>query len=93
VVEDDIVMFQRFSTEPFLIGLDWGGFRDAQAPARRFAVDGYLGAEDGRLIVEVEQDHAAAGFVNWRAGLYGGVSAVGRPSALLPAALPVTLGG
>jgi hypothetical protein len=28
--------FRRFATEPGLIGLDWAGFRDAQAPARRF---------------------------------------------------------
>ena len=35
-------MFRRFRTEPGLIGLDWAGFRDAGAPARRFAVDGYL---------------------------------------------------
>jgi [ribosomal protein S5]-alanine N-acetyltransferase len=73
VVEDDLAMFRRFATEPFLIGLDWGGFRDAQAQARRFATDGYLGQEDGRLMVEVEQEHVAAGFVSYRSGLYGGV--------------------
>jgi RimJ/RimL family protein N-acetyltransferase len=73
VVEDDLAMFRRFATEPGLIGLDWSGFRDAQAPARRFAVDGYLGPEDGRLIVEVE-DEQAAGFVTWHSGLYGGVA-------------------
>jgi len=74
LVESDLAMFRRFATEPGLIGLDWSGFRDAQAPARRFAVDGYLGADDGRLMVEVEQEPTAAGFVNWRAGLYGGVA-------------------
>ncbi|WP_230859773.1 hypothetical protein [Actinoplanes aureus] len=30
VTEDDLPMFQRFATEPHLIGLDWTGFRDAQ---------------------------------------------------------------
>ncbi|MFC6019473.1 GNAT family N-acetyltransferase [Plantactinospora solaniradicis] len=64
VVESDLVMFQRFLTEPGLIGLDWAGFRDAQEPARRFATDGYLGAEQSRLIVEVggesEAETAAA---------------------------------
>lgn len=66
VVEDDLAMFRRFATEPGLIGLDWKGFRDPGAPARRFAEDGYLGEDDGRLIVEVEREHAA-GFVSWTA--------------------------
>jgi ribosomal-protein-alanine N-acetyltransferase len=74
LVEDDLAMFRRFATEPGLIGLDWAGFRDAQAPARRFAADGYLGPEDGRLIVEVAPEQAVAGFVSWTAGLYGGVA-------------------
>jgi [ribosomal protein S5]-alanine N-acetyltransferase len=77
VAEEDLGMFRRFATEPFLIGLDWGGFRDANAPARRFAADGYLGEQDGRLIVEVEQaatgDPAqAGGFVSYRSGVYAG---------------------
>ncbi len=71
VVEDDLAMFRRFAVEPGLVGMDWAGFRDAQEPARRFAADGYLGAEDGRLIVEVESDPVGSGFVNWRSGLYG----------------------
>jgi len=65
-------MFRRFLTEPGLVGLDWAGFRDAQAPARRFAVDGYLGAEDGRLIVDVAPESAVAGYVSFFAGLYSG---------------------
>ena len=67
-------MFERFATEPWLIGLDWAGYRDAQAPARRLATDGYLGPEDGRLMVESESEHVAAGFVTWHAGVYGGVA-------------------
>jgi ribosomal-protein-alanine N-acetyltransferase len=74
VAEGDLAMFRRFVTEPFLIGLDWAGFRDAQAPARRFAADGYLGTDDGRLIVEVEEEQIASGFVSYVAGLYGGVA-------------------
>jgi [ribosomal protein S5]-alanine N-acetyltransferase len=74
LVEDDLAMLRRFATEPGLIGLDWGGFRDAQAPGRRFATDGYLGPDDGRLMIEVEPDGDAAGFVNWHAGSYGGVA-------------------
>jgi RimJ/RimL family protein N-acetyltransferase len=68
--EDDLAMFRRFATEPGLIGLDWSGFRDAQAPARRFAADGYLGADDGRLMVTTED--GTAGFVNYLAGVYSG---------------------
>jgi ribosomal-protein-alanine N-acetyltransferase len=72
VVEDDLEMFRRFLTEPWLVGLDWAGFRDAAQPARRFAVDGYLGETDGRLMVEVEPEEATAGFVSYLAGRYGG---------------------
>jgi [ribosomal protein S5]-alanine N-acetyltransferase len=71
VVEDDLAMFRRFATEPGLVGLDWSGFRDAQAAARRFATDGFLGTEDSRLIVHVEEEDATAGFVGWRTGQYG----------------------
>jgi ribosomal-protein-alanine N-acetyltransferase len=73
VVDDDLVLFRRFSTEPGLVGLDWAGFRDPQASARRFAVDSFLGRDDGRLMVEVDQ-REAAGFVSWQAGSYGGTS-------------------
>lgn len=72
VAEPDLAMFRRLRTEPGLIGLDWAGFTDAGAPARRFAVDGYLGEDDGRLIVEVEQERAAAGIVSYSAGRYAG---------------------
>ncbi len=74
VREDDLEMFRRFATEPGAIGLDWAGFKDAQAPARRFAEDGYLGAANGRLIVEVEPETAAAGLVSYVQGIYGGVA-------------------
>jgi [ribosomal protein S5]-alanine N-acetyltransferase len=72
LLRDDLELFRRFATEPDLIGLDWTGFRDAEAPVRRFAVDGYLGADNGRLIVEVAEEAAAAGFVSWASGGYGG---------------------
>jgi RimJ/RimL family protein N-acetyltransferase len=74
VTESDLEMFRRFATEPGLIGLDWAGFRDPEAPARRFADDGYLGADGGRLIVGVGTDGTAAGFVSYGAGLFGGVA-------------------
>lgn len=69
VAENDLAMFRRFATEPGLIGLDWAGFRDTQVFARRFAADGYLGAEDGRLMVDV--DDVAAGLVSWISGSFG----------------------
>ncbi|MCE7004789.1 GNAT family N-acetyltransferase [Kibdelosporangium philippinense] len=68
VTEADLAMFQRYLTEPGLIGPDWRGFRDAQEPARRFARDGFLGEDGGRLIVDV--DGQAAGNVGWRKGSY-----------------------
>jgi RimJ/RimL family protein N-acetyltransferase len=76
VVEDDLEIFRRFTVEPGLIGLDWGGFRDAQAPARRFALDGFLGEDDGRLMVDAEVDgeRGTAGLVSYRWGLYSGVA-------------------
>ncbi|OZV76402.1 hypothetical protein CA850_27260 [Micromonospora echinospora] len=37
-------MLRRFAVEPGLVGLDWTGFRDPEAPVRRFHVDGHLGA-------------------------------------------------
>jgi RimJ/RimL family protein N-acetyltransferase len=72
VVESDLEMFRRFLTEPYLIGLDWSGFRDAQQPARRFAQDGYLGEQDGRLIVDVRNQ--ACGLVSYRRDSYGGAA-------------------
>jgi ribosomal-protein-alanine N-acetyltransferase len=76
VAEADLDMFRRFCTEPFLVGLDWGGFRDAEAPARRFATDGYLGTENGRLMVdaEVDRERVTAGMVSYVENLYGGVA-------------------
>lgn len=70
VMEPDLGMFQRFSTEPGLIGRDWNGFRDPQAPVRRYAEDGFLGSDNGRLVVQDGDD--AAGFVSWIEGSFDG---------------------
>jgi RimJ/RimL family protein N-acetyltransferase len=70
VTEADLWLFQRFVVEPGLIGLDWSGFRDAQAPVRRFAEDGFFGPDDSRLMVWA--DNEAAGLVSWRSGSYDG---------------------
>ncbi|MEV6488246.1 GNAT family protein [Actinoplanes sp. NPDC051633] len=85
VVEDDLAMFRRFAVEPGLIGLDWSGFRDAQAPARQFAIDGFLGDDDGRLMVDVGDEHGAAGYVSWRPGTLGPAKHWEIGIALLPA--------
>jgi RimJ/RimL family protein N-acetyltransferase len=69
VTEDDLALIRRFVTEPGLIGLDWAGFRDAGAIARRFAVDGYLGDNDGRLMVDA--DGTTAGFMSYTGGQFG----------------------
>ncbi|MFI5698367.1 GNAT family N-acetyltransferase [Kribbella sp. NPDC051586] len=70
VEEDDVALFRRFAVEPGLIGLDWCGFRDAQAPVRRYAEDGFLGDEDGRLMVRTGAE--TAGLVSWRSGSFDG---------------------
>jgi RimJ/RimL family protein N-acetyltransferase len=86
LIEADLDMFRRFATDPGAIGPDWGGFRDPEAAARRFAADNYLGAEDGRLIVdaEVAGEHAATGFVSWRSGQYARSTHFEIGIALLP---------
>lgn len=63
VSEEDLDMMRRFVSEPWLVGLDWGGFTDPHEPGRRFAADGYFGATSSRLIVERGED--VAGFVAW----------------------------
>lgn len=63
VQEQDLDFLARFSVEPGLIGPNWYGFRDAGRLRRRWETDGYLGADDGQLIVTV--DGATVGFVAW----------------------------
>jgi ribosomal-protein-alanine N-acetyltransferase len=67
----DLRMLRRFHSEPGLIGNDWFGFRYAAQVDQRFAEDGYLGREDGRLMVQAGDP---AGFVTWGAGRYGGAA-------------------
>jgi [ribosomal protein S5]-alanine N-acetyltransferase len=73
VSESDLEMFRQFAVVPGLVGLDWAGFRDIRADERRLATDGYLGADDARLMVESSLD-GPVGFVSYRAGLYSGVA-------------------
>lgn len=68
--EEDLDMLRRFRTEPGLIGLDWRGFQDVQAVAKRYAEDGYLGERDGRLVVDASGERA--GIVSYLEGIYAG---------------------
>jgi RimJ/RimL family protein N-acetyltransferase len=70
VTEEDLPLLRRFAVEPGLIGNDWLGFRDAGAQDRRFALDGYLAADNGRLMIEM--DGPTTGFVTYSEGTYGG---------------------
>ena len=82
VRDEDLAMLRRFRTEPGLIGNDWAGFRDPGQPARRFAKDGYLGDEDGMVVVDVGE---AAGVMTWWAGRYSPAAAYWEIGiALLP---------
>jgi hypothetical protein len=63
VQESDLVLLRRFDVEPGLIGANWYGFRDPGRQRRRFELDGWLGDEDGKLIVAVSDE--VAGFVGW----------------------------
>jgi RimJ/RimL family protein N-acetyltransferase len=63
VRESDLDFLCRFDVEPGLIGPNWYGFRDAGRQRRRFETDGWLGDEDGKLIVTVGDE--VAGLVGW----------------------------
>jgi RimJ/RimL family protein N-acetyltransferase len=72
----------RFLVEPNLIGPNWSGFRDVGGLRRRFDTDGWLGADDGWLMVTLEAE--PVGFVTWStsgsaAGRYRSIGAVLLP--------------
>ena len=69
VRESDLDFLCRFAVEPGLIGPNWYGFRDAGRERRRFESDGWLGDEDGRLIVSAGDE--VAGFVGWNPAGFG----------------------
>ncbi len=80
--ESDLDLLRRFDIEPGLIGPNWYGFRDHGRQRRRFEADGWLGEEDGKLIVTVGDE--ALGFVSWGpsghlAGRYREIGAVLLP--------------
>jgi RimJ/RimL family protein N-acetyltransferase len=69
VQESDLDLLCRFDVESGLIGANWYGFRDAGRQRRRFQSDGWLGDEDGKLVVSVSDE--AAGFVGWTPSGHG----------------------
>lgn len=84
VEQRDLPMFRRFLIEPGLVGLDWAGYRDPETSARRLASDGYLGHDDGRLMVDDGSADEAAGFVSYRRKTYATVDHFEIGIALLP---------
>lgn len=69
VRESDVEFLCRFDVEPGLIGPNWYGFRDAGRQRRRLQSDGWLGDEDGKLIVSAGGE--VAGFVGWTPAGHG----------------------
>jgi RimJ/RimL family protein N-acetyltransferase len=70
VEEPDLPLLERQSTDPDAVGdFNWSGFRSAGDSRRRQALDGWLGQDDGRLIVLHGPD--AAGHVSWQRVTYG----------------------
>ncbi|SHN44304.1 GNAT family N-acetyltransferase [Cryptosporangium aurantiacum] len=74
VAEGDLALFQQLRTDPEFAGLDWSGFLDPGQPRRRFDQDGYLGADDGWLVVDAD-DGTTVALVNWRRGILASTGA------------------
>jgi ribosomal-protein-alanine N-acetyltransferase len=83
VRESDLDLLCRFDAEVGLIGPNWYGFRDAGRQRRRFEIDGWLGDEDGKLMVSVADE--VAGFVGWNPCGHGAGRYRSIGIALLPA--------
>ena len=82
VKEADLTFLGRFDSEPGLIGPNWYGFRDGNRQRARWSSDGWLGEEDGKLIITVRDE--VVGFVSWGpagflAGRYREIGAVLLP--------------
>ena len=69
--EDDLPFLDRFATDPGVLGVhQWSGIRDPATHRRRFAENGYLGAEYTALALTV--DDVVAGMASWTAADRGG---------------------
>ncbi|PRY27971.1 RimJ/RimL family protein N-acetyltransferase [Pseudosporangium ferrugineum] len=69
VAESDLPLFRRMTHDRELVCNNWYGFRDPTGPERRFAKDGYLGADDSRVMVQADDE--TAGLLSWTAGESG----------------------
>lgn len=79
---EDLDLLARLFNDPAVMGRNWFGFRDMGALRRRWETDGWLGADDGQLMVTV--DGGPAGIVGWSttghgAGRYPGIGIVLLP--------------
>jgi [ribosomal protein S5]-alanine N-acetyltransferase len=84
VAAADLPLLRRFQVEPGLIGLDWAGYQDQQKIDRRFAEDGYLSENGGRLMVDDGRAETAAGFVSFTPRKYVNLTHWEIGIALLP---------
>jgi ribosomal-protein-alanine N-acetyltransferase len=65
--EEDLVLFDRFGTEPDFSGPhDWFGFKSMSSHRRRWSEEGLLGSSPCYLVVEELATGEAVGWVNWR---------------------------
>lgn len=95
VGEDDLPMLRRFLIEPGLLATDWHGYRDPRTVERRFGEDGFLGTENGRLMIDVSHEPAAAGGVGGEPAAAPGVGrepGVGEPTPASDREEPVAAG-
>jgi RimJ/RimL family protein N-acetyltransferase len=65
LTEDDLVLVEALSGEA-ASGWNWSGHRTKQALRERFDRDGYIGPEDGWLVISDDADRVL-GTVGWRA--------------------------
>ena len=70
VAAGDLELLERGAVDREVRGdANWWGFRDVSSVRRRFETDGFLGQDDGRLIVEAGGE--AIGVVTWHAVHHG----------------------
>lgn len=68
--EDDLWIFERQASDPDGAGVfNWSGYRNLAATKRRLREDGFLGADDGCLIVSCGIE--VVGTVVWKKVTYG----------------------
>ena len=72
VEEGDLDLLIRVRQDPSIAGeFFWYGYSAPRAVRDRFERDGYLGDDDGLLIVDAGGEARAAGFVSWHRTTHG----------------------